>query len=134
MIKKFSASLDELYHMLSFIHQYAEGIGFEFSDISKIELASEEALVNIVSYGYPHRNGYIEIQCHLHEGEGLCIIIRDEGVPYNPVANAKKFNPNSPLEERTVGGYGVYFILKVMDEVNYSRERNSNVLTLIKHR
>lgn len=131
MIKTFPASLDKLYEMLQFIREQASA-SFEENLASKIELAVEEALVNIISYGYPNRQGSIEIACLTDSLSGIKITIRDKGIPYNPLTNAKTFDPNAPLESRTIGGYGVYFILKIMDEVNYRREHNYNILTLIK--
>lgn len=131
--KTFPASLDQLYEMLSFISNHAAGIGFDQANIAKIELASEEAIVNIVSYGYPNRKGQIQISCMPHDTKGIKVVIKDYGIPYNPLANAKKYNPNMVKEEHTIGGYGVYFILKIMDEVNYIRDKEANVLTLVKY-
>ena len=133
MIKTFPASLEKLYEMLKFVKEQALAAGFEEANVAKIELATEEALVNIISYGYPHKNGIIEIHCSLPERLGLRILITDRGLPYNPLMNARKFNPSASLEERSVGGYGIFFILKIMDEVDYHRENNNNVLILTKY-
>jgi serine/threonine-protein kinase RsbW len=134
MIRKYPASLDKLYEMLQFVREQASLAAFDEKQVSKIELALEEALVNIISYGYPNRNGTIEIDCKEPNSTGLTIIVKDRGIPYNPLTNAKPFDPTTPLEERTIGGYGIYFILKIMDEVEYRRENNYNILTLIKYR
>lgn len=131
--KSFPASLDQLYEMLNFISSQASEMGFNQGDISKIELASEEALVNIVSYSYPNREGKIHITCLKDEENKLKVIIKDYGVPYNPLANSKKFHSHALKEDHTIGGYGVYFILKIMDEVNYIRDQDANVLTLVKY-
>lgn len=133
MIKNYAASLDKLYEMLHYVREYARKAGFDDSASVKIELAAEEALVNIISYGYPNTSGHISISCVIQE-EGLKIVIQDNGIPYNPLTNAKLFDPTSPLELRGVGGYGIFFILKIMDEVKYNRENHSNILTLIKFR
>lgn len=135
MIKTYSASLDKLYEMLQFITDHAKAVGFDNGDISKIELASEEALVNIISYAYPNSVGFIDIICGPTNAVGLKIVIRDGGIPYNPLTNAKKTDhPLPATESRAIGGYGVFFILKMMDEVDYKRENNTNILTLIKYR
>lgn len=135
MIKTFSASLDTLYDMLTFIKDQAEGAGFDSPNISQIELAAEEALVNIVSYGYLNQLGKIEIGCYDTNDESKClkIIIKDTGVPYNPLAGVKSKDFHTIVEERTPGGYGVFFILKIMDEVEYKREGDSNILVLVKY-
>lgn len=133
MNKIFAAHLDNLYEMLLFIRSQAESVGFDEIEISKIELASEEALVNIISYGYPAMAGEINLLCTPHKKKGLKIVITDNGVPFNPLSNAKKYESDAPLESRSIGGYGVFFIMKIMDEVEYKRVDNSNVLTMIKN-
>lgn len=133
MMKTFPASLDKLYEMLQFVRLQAQDALFDESQTSKIELALEEALVNIISYGYPNRSGAIEIHCSAMDNTGLKIVLKDRGIPYNPLTNAKRFNPMDALEAKTIGGYGVYFILKIMDEVDYTRENNFNILTLVKY-
>lgn len=135
IVKQFPASLDYLYKMLAFVRDYAEEAGFGTKDMSKIELAAEEAIVNIISYGYhPAQEGQIEISCAAPNPQSVKIMIKDNGIPYNPLAHAKeemrRLHPN--LNECTVGGYGIYFIMKMMDEVNYQREQDFNVLTLLK--
>lgn len=133
MIKSFSASLDKLYEMLMFIKEQSEEIGFDNDIVSKIELASEEALVNIISYGYPGRLGNIEIECERLENKGIKIVFRDKGIPYNPLRNLKQIDTKPFKQEKTIGGYGIHFILTIMDEVLYNREENVNVLTLVKY-
>lgn len=132
MNKIFPASLDRLYEMLHFIREQAAIAEFDESKISKIELAVEETVVNIVTYGYPKRNGIIEINCSPSIIDGIKIIIKDKGIPYNPLTNTKKFDPTATLENRDIGGYGIFLILKIMDEVDYKRVENYNVLTLTK--
>ena len=53
--------------------------------------------------------------------------------PYNPLANPKTSQIEKQDNGSSIGGYGVFLILKIMDEVTYSRDDNSNVLTLVKY-
>jgi len=133
MNKTFAAHLDNLYDMLLFVRSDAETLGFDEIEISKIELATEEALVNIISYGYPVTSGHIEVSCERIENNGFKVILKDNGVPFNPLSNSKRFDPEAPVEARAVGGYGVFFITKIMDEVIYDRVGESNILTMIKY-
>jgi serine/threonine-protein kinase RsbW len=132
MNKAFPASLDKLYEMLNFVRTNAITAGFEESQAHKIELAAEEALVNIIHYGYPEDSGKIEIDCSITTEGQLQIIIKDHGIAYNPLANGMSHNQNVPAESRKIGGYGIFFIVKIMDEVTYVREGDFNILTLIK--
>jgi serine/threonine-protein kinase RsbW len=133
-MKTFSAELAHLRDMLSYIHQEVKKKGFDSSFVNKVELASEEVLVNIIHYGYPNRiPGLIEIDCQMPSPKTIKIVIRDKGVPYNPLDYPVDVNPEEGLEERTIGGYGIFIISKLMDEVAYARDQEENVLTMVKH-
>ncbi len=132
-VRLFPADLGSLYEMLHFIQNHAQERQFEEAQILKIELACEEALVNIISYSYPEYRGEIAIDCAKLEKPGLKITIQDKGIPFNPLTNAKKYNVHALVEKRSLGGFGVFFILKLMDEVTYRRENSTNMLTLIKY-
>jgi serine/threonine-protein kinase RsbW len=133
MNRSFAAQLDGLYEMLHFIRNQADEFGFDDIEISKIELAAEEALVNIISYGYPINPGTISITCERSGKSGLKIVIQDDGVPFNPLDNAKQHDEEAPIEARSIGGYGVFFIMKIMDEVDYKRENDQNILVMVKN-
>lgn len=120
--------------MLQFISEQTQAFGFNQNQSSKIEVAIEEALVNIISYGYPSRSGSIEIECSEFEKSGFKITLKDSGIPYNPLALFKSFDPNAPLEIRSIGGFGVHLIREIMDKVDYQHEQNRNILTLIKYK
>ena len=132
-VKSFYSNIDNLYEMLEFISSQAELTGFSTLDISHIEIAAEEALVNIISYAYPEHVGNIEIACLTEKGEKLTIKIIDHGIPFNPLSKPKKVDLSKSVEELRPGGYGIYFITRMMDTVEYTRENDSNVLILIKH-
>lgn len=127
MRRTFPASLNELYAMLAFIREHARAAGFESTLIPKLELACEEALVNIISYAYPSSKGSIHILCRTLDPTGLAIEIRDQGIPYDPMT----FQPS---KDKEVGGYGISLMRNLMDQIDYKRENQDNVLTLIKYR
>lgn len=135
-LKAFSADMQNLYEMLAFVRQEAEHAGFDPPYISKIELAIEEALVNIICHGYPEsfgEPGFIDIECTMPIEGGIKITIRDQGIPYNPLEHKSSIAPHAPLDQRELGGYGIYFIMHLMDDINYQREEGANILTLIKY-
>lgn len=131
MVKTFEADLRFLYAMLAFVTEEARSVGFSPEQSQKIELALEEALVNIIEYGYSSEKGFIEISCEKHQPTGIAITIKDTAPPYNPLNAPKPPENEVSIEHRSVGGYGIHFIVTLMDEVNY-RYDNGNVLTLTK--
>jgi serine/threonine-protein kinase RsbW len=136
---EFPAKLEHLYEMLSYIKEMATHIGFSKTLVSKIELAGEEALVNIISHGYPQTLGTIRIHCQKTEKGSLLITVKDDGIAFNPVEAIKNFSPadmdesDDSVDDTQIGGYGIYFIVNMMDVVDYQRVDNSNVLMLTKH-
>lgn len=127
--------MESLYDMLAFVREEAHRAGFNPKHISKIELASEEALVNIISYAYPkdcaEDESAIEIECSFLSEGGIKILLKDRGQEYNPLDYHGKFNPRNPMDPQ-VGGYGIFLITKLMDHVHYERDGSYNVLTLVK--
>jgi serine/threonine-protein kinase RsbW len=128
----FPASIDHLHEILAWIIQAAQEKGFSDRDLYQIELASEEAIVNVIQHSYRDLAGdvSIEIQSFDHE---LHISISDCGRPFNPLVGNPK-TPDTSLEQRPIGGLGILFIRKCMDSAAYQRKENQNILTLTKRK
>lgn len=129
---RFQASLEFLPQMLGYVGGTLDQIECTNKERHQIELSLEEALVNIINYAYPEKRGEIEIDSRLQKGEFFEIIIKDWGVPFNPETISRVPLQNLSLEERKVGGLGVYFMYQLMDEVTYKREGDANILSLVK--
>ena len=127
----FSANLKSLQAMIHWIRLQLYSHGLDETNIRKTELASEEALVNIIKHGYKKQAGTVEIELKAFETH-IEILLRDYGPAFNPLEQEIAFNPLATLEERSLGGLGILFIRKYMDEVRYWRDKNMNVLVLIK--
>lgn len=132
MKKAFPATMDSLYDMLAFVVEQMKAQGFQESFLPKVELAAEEALVNVINYSGLTENDHIQINCENSENGEMKIQIIDSGIPYNPLEHIRKVDDETPVEQRELGGYGIFLITKIMDKVNYQRENNSNILTLTK--
>lgn len=126
---KFEADLKNLPPMLESLRGYVKRPQFNNYEINKIQLAVEEILVNIIKYAYPDKNGNIEINCSSKEGRGLVIEITDWGIPFDPL-KIPGANTRSGLEDRRVGGLGIFFMRKIADRVHYHREQDRNILTI----
>lgn len=132
MKAEFVASLDHLREMLAFVRLNAAKLNFDYPTLSAIELAIEEALVNIIKHGYAGQHGLITIDCSTTKDDKFKIVLTDQGIPCNPLEKQQPIDLNAPIELRPIGGYGVFLMLKIMDIVDYRHENNSNILTLIK--
>jgi serine/threonine-protein kinase RsbW len=129
----FFASLDQLHEMLHWIRSEAARLGFQSSDLYRIELASEEAIVNVIHHSYLDQGGEIGIDIDSTKSGAMQIEISDSGQAFNPLMQKQKKHAPATLEEREAGGLGIIFIQKCMDSVRYERKNNHNVLTLTKN-
>jgi serine/threonine-protein kinase RsbW len=129
----FSSDIEHLSKMLNFICDNARTAGIKGERLYKLELASEEALVNVISYAFPAKEpgNYISISCQKVEDKRFEVIILDKGIPFNPIDTSKDIDIHKSIEERRVGGLGIFLIHKLLDEVSYRRIGNENVLKLV---
>ena len=124
------ARMDSLRALLMQAVVCAEKQGFNRDRIHDVELAFEEILVNIISYAYPGGGGAVEMTCLPDAYGRLVVEIADRGVPFNMLAHADP-DTSADIEERRIGGLGIFFVKKLMDDVRYRRENDRNVLTII---
>jgi anti-sigma regulatory factor (Ser/Thr protein kinase) len=101
------------------------------SEAMNINLAVEEAVSNIILYAYTDQKQH-EIRISLSlEKNMLTIIIADDGIPFNPLEREEP-DISLPVDDRPVGGLGIFLIMNIMNEVFYLRKDNLNILTLHK--
>ncbi|WP_051412250.1 ATP-binding protein [Halonatronum saccharophilum] len=130
---KLPASMNYFDSMMSFILSKLEELPCnDKTTSSKLRLACEEALLNVIKYAYNREVGYVEIVCKSdRKSKKIILEIVDEGVEFNPL-EARVPKLNMSLEERVAGGLGVYIMKEVMDDLRYRREGEKNILTLVK--
>ena len=111
------------------ITRLLESEGLDPHFIRTIDLGLEEAITNVLKYGYDDdREHQIEITFRLTESE-LQMVVADDGHEFNPLQQPRP-DTGKPLEDREPGGLGIYFLRKLFDEVQYRREAQRNFLTL----
>ena len=94
-------------------------------------IAFDELLNNVISYGYKDRDLHIiQIKFDLDE-DSLVAEISDDGIPFNPVEYEKLDVPDS--DEQPLGGLGIHLARSMVDEVNYKRVGNKNIVSLTKY-
>jgi len=99
--------------------------------IFTLHLALDEILTNIISYGYSDTEEHIiDIRYSLQQ-DFLKLEITDDSNPYDP-SNAPEPDINASLENRKIGGLGIYLIKNMMDDIKYSSENGKNTLVLTK--
>lgn len=95
--------------------------GFSDAEIGDIQLAIDEVCTNTIIHGLkkdPSRTFQLIIQWQTGEIE---ILIYEAGEPFDP-EGIQVPDTGAPLEDRTIGGLGIYLVREVMDEVTYGTD------------
>ena len=115
---------------IAFVADCAIAEGVPPKRVAEIELAVEEALVNICQYAYRHRAGEVEVRCTRGAAQRFLIELIDAGEPFNLLAMPPP-ELTANLDQRPVGGLGVLLIRSLVDHIAYRREGSRNVLQLV---
>ena len=132
MTKTFPAKLEELNNVLGFVEEALTVADCPLKTQMALNVCIEEVFVNIANYAYPESEGVAEVRVEVDEPtKCVCICLSDSGVPFNPL---EKEDPDTTLsvDERGIGGLGIYMVKKMTDSVSYEYEDGWNVLTMKK--
>jgi len=126
--------MEHLETLIGFVLSAAEQLNFDRKVQNQVRLATEEILVNVISYAYPGQNGEVTVSADQTSGrEGLRVEISDAGTPFNPLSKPTP-DLTIPIKDRQIGGLGIFLLRETMNEVSYRRENGRNILTFIKYR
>jgi serine/threonine-protein kinase RsbW len=114
-----------------FVQEAAHGLGASQRVTDDLIQAVDELAANIILHGYRDAAGEFEVEVR-PEGNGLAVVLRDQAPVFDP-ATAGEPNLDVPLEDRQVGGLGIYLSRKLTDEMRHrARPGGGNELTLVK--
>ena len=122
------AKVESLEQFQQFVASCAGNHGFSNERADEMVIAVEEALVNVFNYAYPEEDGEVQVRCWVDESDRFVLEISDSGNAFN-ILEVPDPNLSDSITERPVGGLGIFLIRQLMEEVNYRRENDRNVLT-----
>jgi len=126
----FEANVDFLPEMMTFLEEQTKSLELTVKQQMHLQLAVEEVLVNVCSYAYSE-GGELRIRI-FHQLPKVAVEIEDWGAAFNPLQQAPP-ELDADLEDREVGGLGIFLTQQIMDEVTYQREGDRNILRLVLH-
>ena len=124
------AELSNLRKFVELVSKCGEDLGLNPEKITDIGVATEEALVNICNYAYQDKAGEVKVTCLLDDENRFVIEIEDRGIPFD-LKVLDDPDLSHDISEREVGGLGVFIIKELMEDVQYRREDDKNILRLI---
>ena len=123
---------DALEEVLGFVEDTLERSECSLKDLTAICVAMEEVFVNVANYAYGEGSGEVTLEIGFNTSTRVVTFrVTDQGVPFDPL---QKPDPDITLslEERQIGGLGIFIVKKTMDSVSYAYEDGKNILTMIK--
>ena len=122
---------DQIDTVRKFFDDYSKENKLTEKTVHDIQMALDELLTNIVNYGYEDTDEH-QIDVHFGVNDGAVKVeIVDDSKPYNIL---EKDNPDISLsiEDKPIGGLGIFLIKKLMSNVDYYTEEGKNHLVMIK--
>lgn len=123
--------IQQVPQLADFVDMVCEEVGMDMAVAIQMNLAMEEAVVNVMSYAYPADTvGDVTIEA-VTIADQLQFTITDCGTPFDPTAK-EDVDTTLSAEERPIGGLGIHLVRQLMDSITYERIDGKNVLTLRK--
>jgi anti-sigma regulatory factor (Ser/Thr protein kinase) len=122
------ARIEELGAANAYVEACAAEAGLDARTRFALQVALEEAFVNVCRYGYPDGPGDVAITCE-RDGPRFVLEVTDWGPPFDVLALPEP-DLTLGIEERPIGGLGVHLIRTLTHGVTYRRDAGRNVLRM----
>ncbi len=126
------AAAENIEKAVEFVNSQLEAAGCPPKTMIQIDVAIDELFGNIAHYAYGKDTGDATVRVEVTEEPAVIITFIDNGIPYNPL---KKSDPDvtKDLEEREIGGLGIFMVKKSMDDITYEYKEGQNILRIKKY-
>ncbi len=127
-----TAAIENIAQATEFVNALLEQHGCPMNVQFQIDIAIDELFGNIANYAYDGESGYVTVQADIIENPTrISITFIDGGTPYNPLEQPEP-DITMSIEERQIGGLGIFVVKKSMDDVQYKYENGQNIMTIVK--
>jgi len=130
--KTFPATVESLTHIREYLTELSGTAGLDKKQTYNLCLAVDEVVTNIVLYGYgqSRQKGVVDVSAEMDENQ-IKITVEDDSPPYDPTQQKlpDEEDLKKPLEERSIGGLGLFLAINNVDEFKYEyvNGRNRNI-------
>ncbi|MFC2036487.1 ATP-binding protein [Chloroflexota bacterium] len=116
---KVKALLENVPVAIDFVTQSAKASGLDDQSLYQVRVAVDEVCANIVYHAYKGMEpGEMEISCDLDD-QAFVVRVRDWGNAFDPDTVVDP-DLNAPLEDRALGGLGLFLVRQFMDQVRFT--------------
>lgn len=96
--------------------------------IFRLDLVLDELITNIISYGYQDKDVHDIFITFRLDDFVLWVEVVDDAIAFNPI-ESKDPEIDLSIEDRPIGGLGIYFVKKFVEDLVYQRVGNENHLS-----
>lgn len=126
------AAVENIEVVTKFINEELEKLNCPVKAQTQIAIAIDELFGNIARYAYSPEIGKATVRFSIEEDPlAVTITFIDNGVPFDPLQRAEP-DTHAALQDRPIGGLGIFLVKKTMNMVEYSYENGQNILTIKK--
>jgi serine/threonine-protein kinase RsbW len=128
---RWRADLAQLAGIREFVAEASRSLDADEQAIRDLQLAVDEVCSNSIRHGYGGQEGQIEVSVE-RLGHSIRVVVRDWGMAFDP-EQIPVPDPDVPLEERSLGGLGLFLVQQVMDDVRFEfNDSKGNSVTMVK--
>lgn len=131
MLIKIKNNVDEIAKLCDEVKKFCDDNGVSEEKYHDIVLILDELATNVINYAYPDGGTHtFTLNLHKDGDERIFMKLSDDGIPFDPLARDKP-DTESSLEEREIGGLGIFIVKQLSEVVEYSRVDDKNHLVVI---
>lgn len=121
--------INQIPQLAEWVEQLSEEAGLPIDKTFQLNLALEEAVVNVMNYAYPGQQDMPIIVMADIQPNRIVFIIEDKGVPFDPT-QAEDPDLSLSAEDRPIGGLGIMLVRQFMSDISYEYVDGRNRLSL----
>lgn len=118
--------MDELTQLLDTVEAFGEAQSLPVGTVMTLNLVLEELVTNAITHGSEAGGAVVSVSAAL-EGDRILGTVRDNGKAFNPLEHREP-DTTLPLEDREIGGLGLYLVRQMAQGLDYKRVGAENVL------
>ncbi len=128
-----SSQLLNLAEIAEFVSQRALSAGLNENQVFDVQMAVDECCTNAMEHAYDgHQDGQVRVCCYV-ESNDFVVRVTDYGRSFDP-ATISQPDLSLPVEERQIGGLGLYLMRQLMDCVEYRADEKAGNQTVMRKR
>ncbi len=127
------ATVDNIERVTDFVNAELKKLSCPAKAMLQLDIAVDELFGNIVRYAYRPEVGPATVRISVCEDPmAVNVVFIDQGRPYDPLKNEDP-DVTKGLDEREIGGLGIFIVKNSMDQISYSYKNGQNILRIKKH-